>query len=177
MKSWVFCLHAVGIKKGKAIVNCTLSFFTNTNLLKMAEEIQKSDLVQYTRDFDRRLEDFTGTDRYMSIVTEYKKDWRKIYDELFDIFNTTVWKFRNEDEEGDPILKIDVSQRDNYTRQFDKWLRDIKDTCPEPKLFYGGFRNIKELNKHSRFFMKYVWNPEKNDEDGDGYSPSMLNKQ
>ena len=143
----------------------------------MAEEIQKSDLVQYTRDFDRWLEDFTETDRYISIVTEYKKDWRKIYDELFDIFNTTVWKFRHEDEEGDPRLRLDVSQRDNYTRQFHKWLRKIKDTCPDPKLFYGGFRNIKELNKHSRFFMKHHCNPEKNDEDDDGYSPSMLNKQ
>ena len=143
----------------------------------MAEEIQKSDLVQYTRDFDRWLEDFTETDRYIGIVTEYKKDWRKIYDELFDIFNTTVWKFRNEDEEGDPRLTIDVSQRDNYTRQFHKWLCDIKDTCPEPKLFYDGIRNMKGLNKHSRFFMKYIWNPEKNDEDDDGYSPLMLNKQ
>ena len=144
----------------------------------MTEEIQKSDLTQYTRDFDQWLEDFTGTDRYMSIVTEYKKDWRKIYDEFFVIFNTTVWKFRHEDEEGDPRLKIDVSQRDNYTRQFHKWLRDIKDTCPEPKLFYDGFGDIKELNKHSRFFMKYHWDPEKTvDEDDDGYSPFMVNKQ
>ena len=127
----------------------------------MSEEIQKSDLVQYTRDFDRWLEDFTETDTYMDLITEYKKDWRKIYDELFDIFNTTVWKFRNEDEEDDPRLKIDVSQRDNYTRQFHAWLHKIKDTCPDPKLFYDGFRNIKEINKHSRFFMKHHWDPEK----------------
>ena len=152
--------------------------FTNTNLLKMVdrEEIQKSDLIQHSRDFDRWLEDFTETDTYISIVTEYKKDWRKIYDEL-EIFNTTVWKFRNEDEEDDPRLRIDASQQDNYTRQFHEWLRDIKDTCPDLKLFYDGFRNMKELNKHHRFFKLHHWNPEKNDEDDDGYSPSMLNKQ
>ena len=138
--------------------------FTDTNLLKMVdrEEIQKSDLIQHSRDFDRWLEDFTETDTYISIVTEYKKDWRKIYDELLEIFNTTVWKLRNEDEEDDPRLRIDASQQDNYRRQFHAWLRNLKDTCDDLELFYGGFRNIKQLNKLRRFFMLHHWDPEKN---------------
>ena len=137
--------------------------FTDTNLLKMAdrEEIQKSDLIQHSRDFDRWLEDFTETDTYISIVTEYKKDWRKIYDELLEIFNTTVWKLRNEDEEDDPRLRIDASQQDNYRRQFDAWVRNLKDTCPDLELFYRSFRNIKELNKLHRFFKLHHWDPEK----------------
>ena len=125
------------------------------------EEIQKSDLIQHSRDFDRWLEDFTETDTYISIVTEYKKDWRKIYDELLEIFNTTVWKLKNEDEKDDPRLGIDASQQDNYRRQFHAWLRNLKDTCPDPELFYGGFRNIKEMNKLHRFFILHHWDPEK----------------
>ena len=138
--------------------------FTDTNLLKMAdrEEIQKSDLIQHSRDFDQWLEDFTETDTYMSIVTEYNKDWRKIYDELLEIFNTTVWKLRNEDEyEDDPRLRMDANQKDNYTRQFHLWLHKIKDTCNDLKLFNRGFRNIRELNKLHRFFMLHHWDPEK----------------
>ena len=73
--------------------------------------------VQYALDYDRWLEDFEGTPRYMSIVTEHNSDWRKIYDKLFVIFNNEL-KLRREDEEGDPMLKLDVSQRNNYKRQF-----------------------------------------------------------
>ena len=144
----------------------------------MTEEIQKSDLtqysgdydqwledykktVQYGLDYDRWLEDFEGTPKYMSIVTEHNCDWRKIYDQLLAIFNNEL-KLRCEDEEGDPVLKLDVSQRDNYERQFRAWLAEIKDTCPNPKLYYDGSDGIKEHLRDSRFFFKHDWDPEKN---------------
>ena len=119
MKTRVFCLHTTDIKK--AIVNCTLSLFTNTNLLKMAvkydqwlEDYKKT--VQYDLDYDRWLKDLKKTPTYMSIVTKHNRDWRKIHDQLLAIFNNDL-KLRREDEEVIPILKIDASQRDNYTRQ------------------------------------------------------------
>ena len=42
---------------------------------------------QYTLDFDRWLEDFEETDRYQGLTVRYNNDWRKIYDEMFDIFH------------------------------------------------------------------------------------------
>ena len=86
--------------------------------------------VQYGLDYDRWLEDFEGTDRYMSIVTEHNGDCRKIHDQLLAIFNNEL-KFRREDEEGDHMVKLDVSQR--AKRQFRAWLAEIKDTCPNRK--------------------------------------------
>ena len=116
--------------------------------------------VQYGLDYDRWMEDFEGTDMYMSIVTEHKEDWRKIHDHLLVIFNNEL-KLRREDEEGNPILKIDVSQRDNYKRQFRAWLAEIKDTCPNRELYFGDSYGIKEKLRYSRYFFKYHWDPEK----------------
>ena len=115
--------------------------------------------VQYALDYDRWMEDFEGTPLYMSIVAEHNRDWRKIHDQLFVVFNNEL-KLRREDEEGDPLLKIDVSQRDNYKRQFRAWLIQRKDTCPNRKLYYSGSDGIKEHLRDSRFFFKHRWNPE-----------------
>ena len=149
----------------KAIVNCTLPFFTNTNLLKMAnnydqwlEDYKKT--VQYGLDYDRWLKDLKKTDRYMSIVAKHKQNWRKIHDQLLAIFNNEL-KLRREDEEGNPLLKIDVSQRDNYNRQFRAWMAEIKDTCPNRKLYFGRSYGIKEHLRYSRYFFKHLWDPEK----------------
>ena len=149
----------------KAIVNCTLPLFTNTNLLKMAakydqwlEDYKKT--VQYDLDYDRWLKDFKKTPTYMSIVTKHNRDWRKIHDQLLAIFNNDL-KLRREDEEVIPILKIDASQRDNYTRQFRAWMVQIKDTCPNRELYFGRSYDIDESVKYERFFFKHHWDPEK----------------
>ena len=79
----------------------------------------------------------------------------------FSLFFDNELKLRREDEEGDPMLKLDVSQRDNYKRQFRAWLAEIKDTCPNRKLYYDGSDGIKEHLRDSRFFFKHRWDPEK----------------
>ena len=102
------------------------------------EELHEHPSTQYARHFDIWLKDFKDTISYMSIVTEHNSDWRKIYRKLDQFFKDTVWKLRNEasteetssdeDEEGSPLLKIYVSQRDNYSRQFRAWMAGIIDT-------------------------------------------------
>ena len=131
--------------------------------------------TQYARHFDMWLKDFKETSSYAGIVTGHDGHWIKIYNELHQIFKDTVWnpmELRNEapteetsteeDEyEDDPRLRMDADQKDNYTRQFHLWLHNLKDTCPDLKLFNRGFRNIRELNKLNRFFMLHHWDPEK----------------
>ena len=135
------------------------------------EELHEHPSTQYARHFDIWLKEFKETISYMSIVTEHNSDWRKIYRKLDQLFNDTVWKLRNEasteetssdeDEEGSPLLKIDVSQRDNYSRQFRAWMAGIIDTCPNRKLYFGDSYSIKEHLKYSRYFFKHHWDPEK----------------
>ena len=142
-----------------------MPFFTNANLLKMdawyepcLEEYKK--IVQLGLDYARWFEDFTRTDRGDDVVAEYNGDWRKMHDELFAFFNNEMLLGSN-DEEGDPMLKLDVSQRDNYKWQFRAWMTGVKNTCPNWKLYFGHHYGIKEQLKYSRFFFKHHWDPEK----------------
>ena len=110
--------------------------------------------------YDQWLEDFKKTDRYRSIVTEHKKDWRKIDDQLLAFFNNEML-LRCADEVGIPMLKIDASQQDNYKRQFRTWMAEIKDTCPNRELYFGRSYGINERIRYERYFFKYHWDPEK----------------
>ena len=122
------------------------------------EEYKK--IVQLGLDYARWFEDFTGTARGDDVVAEYYGDWRKMHDELFVFFHHEML-LRSNDEEDSPMLKIDVSQRDNYKWQFRAWLARVKDTCPNPKLYFGRYYDIKEHLRYSRFFFKHHWDPEK----------------
>ena len=136
------------------------------------EELGEGGLSPYYRDFHIWLKDFEETSSYADLVNGHDRHWIKIYKELDQIFNDTVWKLRNEapteetssdeDEEDDPRLRIDANQQDNYRRKFDLWVRKLKDTCDDLELFYRSFRNMKELNKLHRFFILHHWDPEKN---------------
>ena len=110
--------------------------------------------------YDQWLKDFKKTDRYRSIVTEHKKDWGKLDDQLLAFFNNEML-LRCADEVGIPMLKIDASQRDNFKRQFRAWMAGIKDTCPNRELYFGRCYGIGESVKYERYFFKYRWDPEK----------------
>ena len=125
-------------------------------------------MTRYSRHFDDWLYDFRKTDTYTNIVTDYKKDWSKIFKELHQIFKDTVWnpmKLRNEPstKEDDPRLRIDASQLNNYRRQFDVWVRKFKKTCDYADLvtFYRGRYSILHTELH-RIFKLNKWDPEKN---------------
>ena len=99
------------------------------------EELGEGGLSPYYRNFHIWLKDFEETSSYADLVNAHDRHWIKIFKELDQIFNDTVWipmRLRNEapieetssdetssdeDEEDDPMLRIDASQQDNYRRQ------------------------------------------------------------
>ena len=122
------------------------------------EEYKK--IVELGKDYAQWFETFTGTARGDAIVREYNRDWRKMHDELYDFFRREMM-LKSYDEEGDPMLKLNVSQRDNFKWQFRAWMAGVKDTCPNPKLYFGRYYDLNEELRYSRFFFKHHWDPEK----------------
>ena len=174
MKTRVFCLHTSDIKK--AIVNCTLPFFTNTNLLKMTARWLTSMTAKYDKwmedykktalddldyeDYGRWLKDLKKTPEYRILVAKYKHSLEMMHEKLVAFFNNELM-LSSEDEKIMPILKIDASQRDNYIRQFRAWLAMLKDTCPDQEIYFGPTYDRKHSAGYERFFFKHHWDPEK----------------
>ena len=123
------------------------------------EEYQK--IVELGKDYALWFEKFTLTHRGDDIVREYNRDWEKMHDELYLFFRREMMLRSNDDEEDTPLEKIDVSQRDNYRWQFRAWMAGVKDTCPNPKLYFGRYYDLDEELRYSRFFFKHHWDPKK----------------
>ena len=121
-------------------------------------------IIELGKDYAQWFEDFTRTAKGNAIVGWYNRDWRKMHDELFPFFKREMM-MKSYDEEDDPLLKIDASQRDNYTRQFRVWMAGVKDTCPNPKLYFGRYYGIDDHFRYKRFFFKHHWDPEKTVDD------------
>ena len=121
-------------------------------------------IVEHGKDYAQWFERFTRTVKGDDIVSGYFGDWRKMHDELFPFF-LRERMLKSTDEEDDPMLKIDASQRDNYTRQFRVWMEGVKDTCPNPKLYFGRYYGINDYFRYKRFFFKHRWDPEKTVDD------------
>ena len=121
-------------------------------------------IVQLGQDYAQWFEHFTLTKRGDDAVVEYNGDWRKMHNELF-VFYRHEMLLESYDEEDEPLLKIDVSQRDNFKWQFRAWMTGIQDTCPNPKLYFGRYYGIKDRLRYKRFFFKHHWDPEKTVDD------------
>ena len=117
-------------------------------------------ILQLGKDYAQWFEKFTLTHRGNTIVGWYNRDWRKMHDELVDFFHREMM-MKSYDEEDDPLIKIDVSQRDNFKWQFHAWMAGVKDTCPNPKLYFGRYYGIDEYFRYKRFFFKHHWDPKK----------------
>ena len=125
--------------------------------LEQMETAAQLEDYENTVTYDQWLKDFKKTPEYRSLVTEPNRSWRKIQDELLAMFNNELL-LRTADDVGIPKQQIDVSQRDNYKRQFRAWLAQIKHTCPNQALYFGpSYDSIK----YGRYFFKYHWDPEK----------------
>ena len=111
-------------------------------------------------DYDRWLKDLKKTPEYRILVTKYKQNLGMIHDKLLTIFKYDLM-LSCEDEEVMPLQKIDVSQRDNYKRQFRAWMARIKDTCPDRELYFGPSYDRKYGARYEKHFFKYYWDPEK----------------
>ena len=125
---------------------------------------ERKHIVQLGNDYGQWFEKLTGTVRGDTIIGWYNRDWEKMHNELYPFFLHEML-LENYDEEDEPLLKIDVSQRDNFDWQFRAWLTGIQDTCPNPKLYFGRYYGIKDLLRYKRFFFKHHWDPEKTVDD------------
>ena len=117
-------------------------------------------IVQLGNDYGQWFEKLTGTVRGNTIIGWYNRDWEKMQAELYPFFLHEMI-LKSYDEEDDPRLKIDVSQRDNFNWQFEEWLAKMKDTCPNRKLYFGRYYGLDEYFRYKRFFFKHHWDPEK----------------
>ena len=117
-------------------------------------------IVQLGNDYGQWFEKFTLTRRGNDIIGWYNRDWEKMHAELYPFFLREMM-MKSYDEEDDPRLKIDASQRDNFKWQFEEWLTKIKDTCPNRKLYFGRYYGLDEYFGYKRFFFKHHWDPEK----------------
>ena len=125
---------------------------------------ERKHIVQLGNDYGQWFEKLTGTVRGDTIIGWYNRDWEKMHNELYPFFLHEML-LEIYDEEDEPLLKIDVSQRDNFDWQFRAWMTGIQDTCPNPKLYFGRYYGIKDLLRYKRFFFKHHWDPEKTVDD------------
>ena len=128
-------------------------------------------IVQLGQDYAKWFERFTLTKRGDDAVAEYNGAWRKMHNELF-VFYRHEMLLESYAEEDEPLLKIDVSQRDNFKWQFHAWMTGIQDACPKPELYFGRYYGIKDLLRYKRFFFKHHWDPEK--AVGDHWNPEKM---
>ena len=125
---------------------------------RSSEEIEY--MLKFGNDYAQWFAVFTGTVRGDTIIDWYNRNWWKMHTELF-VFYRHEMLLESYDGEDDPLLKIDVSQRDNFKWQFEEWMTGIQATCPNPKLYFGPYYGIKDLLRYKRFFSKHHWDPEK----------------
>ena len=141
------------------------------------EELRKTVLTRYKRDFDIWLNDFKLTGDYKNIVDDYEECWNEIYKELHRIFKENVWNplnLTNKNEvstnQYDQKRSSENEQLNNYRREFDKWLNDFKNNYRKDfDKWLAGFKKTnvyddeefearynKELHQ---IFKETVWEP------------------